>query len=132
MGRRTNLKTWVIIPVLLLLVSSAAALTEWTGSGDGTSWDDGSNWFAGVPEKYTQVDILPPPEQGPIVDVDVECGRIHGLVWTEDGNMVSVSEESGRRTNSSFAIPSLRPARQDFQPSSQKPRQPQCRASLGR
>jgi hypothetical protein len=67
---------------LLGLVNDASAFTRWTGGGDGTSWHDPVNWDpCGVPGASEEVDINFPPYRGPIIDDDVECGRIHGPVY---------------------------------------------------
>jgi hypothetical protein len=89
-----------LVVVLGLANSATAAL--WTGSGDGTSWDDPSNWSpVGIPGTTEQVDMNA-PERGPIVDVDVECGLIYGPMWNVDSNMVVDVIEGNMRVNGTW------------------------------
>ncbi len=39
---------FLLMPLFLCLNADAATVT-WTGGGDGTSWEDASNWDMGVP-----------------------------------------------------------------------------------
>lgn len=58
------LKRIAILGLLSVLTVSFAEAQTWTGSGDGTSWNDGSNWSNGVvPNSATAVVNFNPPDR---------------------------------------------------------------------
>ena len=85
--------------VVGLGLANSALAALWTGNGDGTSWDDASNWDpAAIPGSSEQVDMNT-PERGPIIDVDVECGVVQGPVWDTNTPMVLDIIEGNVRFN---------------------------------
>jgi hypothetical protein len=77
---------------LLVLANSASAVHLWIGEGDGTSWYDGDNWDPCVPTKNDPVDMNSfSPVRGPIIDGDVECGRVHHAYTTEENDDASTN-----------------------------------------
>ncbi|MHC4497745.1 MAG: hypothetical protein ACYS21_01375, partial [Planctomycetota bacterium] len=62
------------------VASAALSPALWTNDAPGDdSWCDANNWYpAGVPGSSTPVDIncAGTSGRGPIIDCDVECGRI--------------------------------------------------------
>ncbi len=59
-----------------------AAEIEWQGGGSDDFWKTAGNWEGGkVPGTYDVIILNPPPQRGPVIDSDIECGEIRGPVW---------------------------------------------------
>ena len=58
----------VLVVVLLGMVGSALADTDWTNGGGDREWDNLSNWSAGVPTSADKTGIRADIPNGPIID----------------------------------------------------------------
>jgi hypothetical protein len=81
---------------LLALANVVSAETfEWTGNGDGTSWDDPLNWdpnneYPGQVGDGNSAQIQAPPGQGPIADVTVGLYSLRGPGYDGDAGTENI------------------------------------------
>ncbi|MHC4528374.1 MAG: hypothetical protein ACYTEX_21415 [Planctomycetota bacterium] len=68
--------------VLNIVIAASASEVKWTGGGADELWTTGANWEGGtVPGTYDAVVLNPPPQRGPAINSDIECGEMRGPVW---------------------------------------------------
>ena len=77
-------KSMFLVILFIMMPGSlgSAAEVKWTGAGGDDSWHTPGNWEGGkVPGRYDVIVFNPPPQRGPVIKSDIECGEIRGPVW---------------------------------------------------
>lgn len=67
----------VVCLVLIVVIAAGASEVKWTGGGADELWTTGANWDGGtVPGTYDAIVLNPPPQRGPVINSDIECGEM--------------------------------------------------------
>jgi hypothetical protein len=75
---------------MICTLAARAAEVKWTGAGGDDFWKTAANWDGGrVPGKSDIIILNPPPERGPVINSDIECGEIRGPVWRSNEPQVA-------------------------------------------
>ena len=74
--------TFVVSVVLICAAIGSAGEVKWKGGGSENLWSTAGNWEGGkVPGPHDVVVLNPPPQRGPVITSDIQCGEIRGPVW---------------------------------------------------
>jgi hypothetical protein len=86
-----NSKVTVVVALILSSsVVASASEVKWTGAGADDLWTTAANWDGGkVPGTYDVIVLNPPPQRGPVIKSDLECGEIRGPVWKSSDAQVA-------------------------------------------
>ena len=92
LGRSIMIRRILTITMLVLVCAAMATAGEqvkWTGNGGDTSWTNPANWQGDkVPGPHDIAILNPPPNRGPVIDVDIQCGEMRGPTWNSSETQV--------------------------------------------